>query len=456
MRWILVLVMGAWAGCGTSKAEREKQERAKQARIGLLEVVDEINNEVQRTARQISNRTEKREIRRVMVVWQMRTLDSCRRALQRSDARWVFIDLWTMLYQTRAYIRDGAAKDLLGPETPIAVQSLDRLLGSMDRRARALLSVKQYEEIGKAAREWALANPIEGEGMDRPGPSLDDGRKGGIMNAVTNLPSEIFSLGGGVKDTAGAIDKVALAADRAVDTVDYLPIVLRWQTELLLFSLEEQGPIARILDDVTRISKTVEEVGKSAQKLPGDFKATLIEAIHEVEKTQPEFRRTLAESRGIVDQVHSTAKNVNTALDKAKEQGVWLEKTTLNAAEAGKAWEGAFSELNKLANPEKDPDEPPSEPSPPFDIKDAARTAEWATKAATEVHATVVELRRVIEGDGIDQRLRQIDETTAATLDRTADKVDGLVDRITIRGVILIFAFFAAMLLYRVLSGRFA
>jgi hypothetical protein len=126
-----------------------------------------------------------------------------------------------------------------------------------------------------------------------------------------------------------------------------------------------------------------------------------------------------------------------------------VKPVSANTKDAGQAWERAFEQLNLLANPPVDPNAPPKPDAPPFDIKDAAKTAEWATKAAGEVKETVVELRQIVEGEGIDQRLAQIDTTTQSALDRTVARAEDLIDRLMSRAIIVIVVFFVALLGYR-------
>jgi hypothetical protein len=391
--------------------------------------------------------TEDRELRRKMILWQLHTMQACRRALQMPDPRWAFLDLWTLMYQTKLYVEEGAAKELLGPQAPIAVEALERLLKKLKATARSVLAPKELEKLAEAAHVWAEQHPIDGDTISaRPAPSQD---KSGAFQAIMGVPAEVFSFGGGVKDAAAAVGDVAIAAHHAVGAVEALPQVVRWQTELLLYALDEDPTMRALIQDADEASAALVKVGNTVEELPDHVRQT----IRDVEATQPEFRKTIAEGRGIVDQARGTVQDVGPLLDKLQETGQWVEQTSAHATEAGKAWEGALVQVNLLANPPRDPDAPPPEPSPPFDInagvQDAARTAEWATKAAGEVKETVVELRQIVEGEGLDQRLAQVDATTQSAVDRTVASVGDLIDRITWRAVMVIVVFFVALLGYR-------
>ena len=223
-----------------------------------------------------------------------------------------------------------------------------------------------------------------------------------------------------------------------------------------LDNIEEYHTIEQLVRNVDEITAAITRVSARVDALPADLNRAIDHAAEEIESSQPGIRATLKEGRGIVDATHATIRDANTALDKVQETGVWVEKTAAHATEAGKAWEGTVKEVNRLVEHfDDDPDAPqPTEPSPPFDMKDVARTAEEATKTATEVHASVVELRAIVEGDGLDKRLESIEKATKSTLEGTTAAVASLIDTITIRAALLILLFFGSLLSYRFAAGR--
>ena len=286
-------------------------------------------------------------------------------------------------------------------------------------------------------------------GSSRPSPHERDS----MFGAVMSVPAEIFAVGGGTKDIAQSVSEVAGAANRGVNSIDTLPLNARLQTELLLFRLDEDPAVQKLLSDISRVSKAIADAGMTVNDLPDRVESTVARTIREAESTQPEFRKTLAEGREVVSEARAAVDKAGSTIDKLGEEG-WVERTTANAVAAGDAWKGAFEQINLLANPPRDPDAPPPEPAPPFDIKDAARTAEWATKAAQEVRGTVVEARGILEGDRLDERIRQFDATTRSALEGTASLAGGLLYRATFCAALLIVFFFAALFGYRYLVAR--
>jgi len=436
------------AACGTTRQEEKQMVVARQAQIEIKDVAAGINNVVQGAARTIKTGTTDREVRRRSTIWQMRVLDATRRSALQPDPRVVFLDYWTMAIQMYDYFATGDAQDFFGDQQEVAVAASASIIDSIERRASELLNKKQFESARAQARDFATANPIRGGAMrpsNRPG-DLGSNRSS-IFSTILNVPSDVFALGGGVKDTAQSISEVAASADRVATIAEDLPTVLRWQLELMSYDVDENRTVQTALG-------SIESIGKTAEAMPDRLRDTAVATLKEVEASQPEFRKTLAEGRGIVDEAHGAIRDASEALGKVRATTETVAATTEHLTAAGKAWEGTIRELNLLVNPPEDPNEPPSPPAPPFDVKDAAATAEWLTKAATELRGTIVEVRGLVESKDIDARLEQVDAATRSALDHTTTRAGDLVDRITWRAGLLIVVFFASLLGYRVARAR--
>ena len=454
--WVGMILACACAACGITAFEKRKAAEEAGTQVDVQLLAFDINIDTQSAARRIQTATDDREIRREMVVWQIHTAEELRRALQHPDPRWAFVDLWAMLLQSRAYVTRGPGKGKLGEQAGIAIEALDGMIVKLERCAEDFIPAERLEAVKAATRTWADDHPMEGEDMT-DADSIEPGDEGGgLLGAVEAVPEGIFSFGGGVKDTAVSVSKVAAAADRGVEVMSSLPLMTRWQTELLLYSIEENESVRTLLEDVSRVSESVATAAETAEGLPERVEQAAVKAIREVESTQPQFQRTLDKGRGIVDQAHATVTEIAPLLDKVQENGEWVERTSEHATRAGEAWERAFGQLNLLVNPPGDLAAPPPEPSPPFDMKDVAKTAERATRTAEEVHATVVELRGIIEGQGIDERLAQVNAVTRSALADTNAMAGDLVDRIATRAALLIVLFFGMLLGYRFVALRLA
>jgi len=420
--------------CGTTAGEKKKTEDATSKRIDVELVARDVINEVQVTARRVSNQSDDRELRRTMVKWQANTLDYCQRAMRRPDPRLAFVDIWTLVELTRAYVESGPGGTLVGDQRPVILGGLDRMTAKLKRRALRFLSAEQLAHIEIAIQAYAAK--VVGDDPEIAHAPRATGSDAGLASVILAVPEGIFSLGGGVKDTAVSVSEVAAAAQQGVEVVGSLPQRARWQTELLLFSLEENESVVRLMDDISRASEATAKVGSTVESLPEKLEQTTIRVVEELEKTQPEFQKTLKEGRGIVDGANAAIDKVDPILTKVQENGKWIESAAGRATEAGTAWQGAFEQLNILAGSE---DPKPAEPVEPFDFKDVVTTAEHATKTAESVRAAVEDLRAVVEGDAATRHVATIEASTSAAIDRIARSA-----------ILVILTFFGALLAYRV------
>ena len=453
-RWCLFGLLLVSVACGTTHASKKRAEKAATVQIGLAGIAADINRVIQDAARDISSETDDREVKRIMIRWQIGTMLGCRRALQLSDPRWSFVNLWTMVYQTQKLVESGVVTELNEKQLARATLALSDLQVMLEGRALTVLTKKQLGDVQEAVKKWSKEHPYTDKSMSGVAGPSDFDDDDGVERALLAVPDSVFSLGGGVKDTAAGISDVAGAANRGASVVEAMPWMVRWQTELLLYNIEEYETIKQLVRNVDEITRAITTVSARVDALPDDLNTTLNNAAKQIESTQPEIRATLKEGRGIVDETRAAIQDTNTALDKVQEQGVWIEKTAAHATEAGKAWEGTVKEVNKLMESFDDPDAPKqTEPSPPFDMKDVARTAEEATKTAIELRASVVDLRAIVEGDGIDKRLESIDKATKSTIDGTTAAANALVNTITIRAALLILLFFGSLFGYRFAAG---
>jgi hypothetical protein len=420
--------------CGSTKGEKKRADEATSARVDLALIARDVVTETQHIARRVTNENKDRNLRRVMVKWQANTLDYCQRAMQRPDPRLAFVDIWTLVVRTKAYVQGEEGHKLLGDCWSIVDDGLATMNRRLKRRAQELIPAKHLAEMEAAVNAYVARLAVDGEDMTDPSSvrSTDDG----IMSVIMSVPQGVFSLGGGVKDTAVSVTEVAQAARQGVEVMSSLPIRARWQTEMLLFSIEENEVVVRLLDDVSRASAATAKVGNTVESLPEKLEQTTIRVVKELEKTQPEFQKTLKEGRGIVDGANTAIDKVEPILAGVKENGEWIESAAGRATEAGTAWQGAFEQLNILAGSEG-PE--PAEPGEPFDFKDVVTTAEHATKTAESVRAAVEDLRAVVEGDAASRHVATIEASTSAAIDRIARSA-----------ILVILTFFGALLAYRV------
>ena len=461
-----LLIAAVVAACASSKETEPDKVVAKiEVELRLHEIGDSINIGVQQAANRIAAATEDRAHRRLAIVWQIRTHAATRRALSEPDPRWAFIDLWTMTLQTLHFFEKS---DVFGEHQPIAIDASRALVQDLERRAKRILHHDQFTTIRANVMDFATENPVEVGTMRQTNTPLQAHHKGTTKFVeILKMPTQLFTIGGGVKDTAVAISEVASAADRAADIVEDLPLAIRWQVQLMMMDLDQSPTIEALLRDVERASASVEALTKTADGLPAKVQAELSKTLREVEQQQAELQKSLTAARGVVSEARATVAETRTVVQAADDalrganDTVKEVKLATEALErAGKAWEPTFRELNALVNPggggsddgepkDKGGDDSASAEADSgggggggggFDIKDIAKGADGLTSAAIELRGLVKEVRDLIQAGELAQAASQANTAVASAA-----------DTIMWRAIIVIAAFFGLLLGYRFL-----
>ncbi|MEM8883179.1 MAG: hypothetical protein AAGD14_03835 [Planctomycetota bacterium] len=435
--------------CGATRTEKEKVEEAESSKLDVELLAYGVQRVIQNTAEKVRSRTNDREVRKIMVRWQINSQLYLLRALRRPDPRIAFVDVWTQVSLTRAYITKGRGRGILGELEPLVVDALTRVVEDIEAAAAGILTEDQVRTVSEAIEKYTGEAATEGREI---GTSIDPASKDDVVtNVILAVPEGIVAIGSGVKDTAVSISEVASAAEQGVEVLGATPAMMRWQTELLLYTLEENQTIVQLLSNVDEVSDAVTSMSRTAEELPSRVEASVVKVLEEAEASQVEYRKTLAEGRAIVEETRAIIGDTRAIVDRVDpmlarvhENGKWIESAAGRATEAGNAWTGTVQEVQKLVDSFDDPDAPtPAEPSPPFDFKDVVTTAQEATATAESLRASVADLRAMLEGPAANRSVQQIEASTAAAIDRAKGA-----------GIVLILTFFGGLIVYRLIASR--
>lgn len=410
----LLLIPLFLVACQASQKSPEQEKIGKsgltvaEARLTIEDLAASLNTAVQLAAIDIASRTKDLKRRRLLVVWQVRTKEVTRLALSQADPRWAFLDIWTYAIQMRNYLEK---EKLFGEETHVAATAIRQAEQDIDDRAKAVVPKDIYEETHASVEKYAAENELTGDGAR---PSFVTVRAGGegAFAKIAKAPLEVLKIGGGVKDTAMAINKIGKVADRLVTVADDLPLQIRWETQLLLYDLNDNPGIARLLDDADAVAESIAGVAKTVEKLPSRVGDEVKETLKQVEDQQEELRKTIKDVRGVVDETNATVQNTQAALKEAKATIDTVNEAAKSLTKTGEAWKPAFEELNKIVNPPKDPD---AVPGPPLDFKDVVKASGNFTDTAVEIRGALKELRELIGSNDLKGAVGQATES-AGTL----------------------------------------
>jgi len=153
-----------------------------------------------------------------------------------------------------------------------------------------------------------------------------------------------------------------------------------------------------------------------------------------------------------IELARQTVAEVNNTLARVEPILAGAERTASAVALAGDAWDKTLKTLTgtlKDLFPPKEPD-PNAPKGRPFDILEYAQTVEQVSTAAVDLRGLLVELQKTVGSSAMTDQVRQLQSTTLSTVGQAETSAVQVTDHVTKRALQVIAAFFAALLVYRV------
>ncbi len=373
----------------------------------VIELANRFAAGVTAAADEIGAKTASRSERRRALLWKVRLIPLAQEAAL-SGPREGYVELLVLCTAQRHYLTDGAGAQLFGAHQEIARSAARRIEADALSYSARFLPPDRAKALASEAESLARARPIAGEfvseGLQR---AFADVAPGAQFDWLFALPMAPFRAFEGVESGAQAIHEFNATARQLGDLAARLPELTRWQLELFAYDLEDRETMTRGLEAFERLSA-------SAERLPAATREEIERLLEESSAAQAELRTTL-------DTLRAASASVDGTLANARPLVEALERVAGRADEAGATW-------NELVARFRPSDEDAAAPSGrPFDITEYERTAAGVRDAAVELRALLDALR------------------TGQT---------SLADALLWRGLILLVALFALLLLSRVVSAR--
>lgn len=191
----------------------------------------------------------------------------------------------------------------------------------------------------------------------------------------------VFSLAAinpfsGLDPTVREIAQTRLFAERALFTMQWMPWLIRWQSDLLLLETTSQPRVAQTMADVTSLSESIQRISLAA------------ESISTTAANLPD--RFASEREAIVSAMEEQEGQITTMLEAGSELSVSMN----TAVESLDALMKRFG----VGEPK-----PPRDPNRKrFDILDYARTADSFTAMAEQLTASITELNAILDSPALD------------------------------------------------------
>ncbi len=298
------------------------------------------------------------------------------------------------------------------------------------RLASMVLTPEQQTELRQAIKVWHGQNPLP--------ESLVATRALGFASRVAEggkgeaaKPGSVFSLLNmdplaGMDPAVREIAQTRMFAERALFVAQKMPMLLRWQTELLSVNAVEMPAVQQLVSNTTQIAASVERFAALAEKLPAQVSTEREEILKALESQEKNLKPLVNEVRQTITAGSQMSTSLNTTL------------TTFDALMK----RFGVGETNNVSSPDTN--------SAPFRIQDYTATAAQLEATARQLTELLVTLDRTIGSTNLAQLSAQVGPAIQQA--QTGGKE--IVDYAFWKGILLVVIALVAALFYRFLSNR--
>jgi hypothetical protein len=370
-------------------------------------VVGGAADEIHRNSRDLA-------LRRRALLWKIRMIPLVHEAAFSSDAREAYLSVLTLAVLMRQYLTEGDGRDVFAGLQPGAAAAARELEDEARRLGAEFLAPNDLDRAMRQVEEFARRRPIRGTEFDARAAHLAiaEVHTSGAFAWVVDLPMAPFRALEGVSSGAQAIHEFNQTAAAFSQIVEGIPQQLRWQSELLLYDVEDRETLVQGLAAFQSLAESAARASAAVEALPA------------------ELRLTLADSEGALARANELLANAQALVGP-------LDETARHVQEAGAAWAGVV----------RGGGEPRAE-GRPFDVTEWESAAREIAGAGARLAELTAELRALVESQRLDTALGHV-STTVELAETSAHDV---VDAAAWRGLQLLAAFFVLLVAYRLLS----
>lgn len=359
-------------------------------------------------------------------IWTGSTIDSL---LTDPDPRRAFVGTWLLLHVMKNNLTGGDLKTAFGDSAETMLTVVNDLITELESIGNEtfgsdlMAEVKPEIEALAEQRVIAAATAIHIAAPHKKSGAGD----GKLIAGILSAPMSPFTAMEGVGSAPQEINRMTAAT---LATMNRLPTQLRWEIEALLPSvrMEAEALIASINDSQSGLQQTLNDAEQVVER---------------VDKAIQDADTVVTHVGDVVKEVDRISLQVNDAMKTFDEAGMaWGETAT----EVNKVIEG----VNKLAAP--DPNKPPPDPNAPPGPgpADYIKMAEDIRDAATQINDAIGRL----ESAQMTTATSNVEKMAQSTITDASDEASKLVDKITVRAIIVIVVFVALLFVYRLLTRR--
>jgi hypothetical protein len=289
--------------------------------------------------------------------------------------------------------------------------------------AGTVLTPEQQAELRRGIATWHSKNPLP-EGLVAARALGFASQVADAGDAEEAKPGSVFGLLGvdplaGMDPAVREIAQTRMFAERALFVTQKMPMLLRWQTELLSINAVELPAVQQMVSNSTQIAASVERFAAVAEKLPG-----------QVGTEREEILKALQAQEKDVASLMSSGTQMSTSLN--------TTLTTLDAL------------MKRFGVGETNRGGPPPTNAEPFRIQDYTQTAAQLEATARQLTELLVTLDRTLGSSNLATLTAQV----GPVVQQAQSSGKEIVNYAFWKGILLVAIVFVAALIYRFLTAR--
>lgn len=397
-------------------------------RADLANFVDLYSAVIAGAMGEIAAETQDRRAREYAFLVRGRLIPRARAALLDEDPREALVNIWAQV----VYIRYWMARGSYALVFPDFAPMLEEATATLDQ-AIVELALRHFPEEAVLETRECLETTVRSltPGSDlNPRTEIAAAARTSDGNPLAILFVPLRPLAE-VGDAAESIARMSQVVQSSLQFVKELPLMMRWQAEMLLFELDDMETMVALREESRRLSVQLASLNETASQAPQRIREETEILLRSTDAAAARLDRTLIESQRVAEQV-------NAALVQAERVSDSLASTSASVGSTMEATRGLMGDIERLRTPRPGA----SGESSSFDLSELARLAESLERAASETRALLADAGKPLAPDSGVNR----------TIDRASLELNGLLNGLLWRGAALIGMAFVAALAFHAIT----
>lgn len=338
------------------------------------------------------------------------------------------LDMTIFVTVTRMSVEEYWVPKIYGDSAQPMLESSRNAEAEIWQLVGTVLTPAQQTELRRTIETWRRQNPQPESIVSARAVGFasqiaksgkgDASKPEGLLSLLTLDP--LSSLDPAVREVA----QTRLFAERALFVTQKMPMLLRWQIELLSVNAVQLPAVQQLVSNSTQIAASVERFAGVAEQLPGQVSAERAEILKALQAQEKEVASLLTNGTQMSDSLNTTLTTFDALM---KRFGV--------------------GETNNTSPPP-----PTTTNAEPFRIQDYTATAAQLETTARQLTELLVTLDRTIGSTNLLQLSAQVAPVVAQA--QTSSKE--IVDYAFWKGILIVVIALLAALIYRFVTARFA